>query len=222
MKKLRVGLIGFLMGAMFFSSVAYAATKIEVTFLPLKYYFDGIQKLAPEDQQGFVYKGTTYVPLRFVSEALEKEVGYEGKTKSIYVGKQPEGTYKYLKEFEPLTSSGRPMWELNTSAKTILEEYIQNGHQLDYGHNVYITDGQYQKFEAYLIPLSFWRGNSKSDNIGSIIIYADDKEVYRSPVIASDMTKPYKVEADISGALRVKIEVKDADYLGMLEAKFIY
>jgi hypothetical protein len=222
MKKLRAGLIGFLMGAMFFSSVAYAATKIEVTFLPLKYYFDGIQKLAPEDQQGFVYKGTTYVPLRFVSEALEKEVGYEGKTKSVYVGKQPEGTYKYLKEFEPITTHGGTILYNADGAKTIMGDHIVNGYGLYSGHHVYIADGQYGKFEAYLIPLYDHRGKSKKDNIGSIIIYADDKEVYRSPVIASDMTKPFKVEADVSGALRVKIEVKGAYYLGMLEAKFVH
>ncbi len=96
MKKFIAGLI---IGATLMSSMAFAAdSKIEVLFQPLKYYFDGVQKTTPADQAGFVYKGTTYVPLRFVAEALDKEVQWDGKTYSIYVGKQPEGAAVKVKD----------------------------------------------------------------------------------------------------------------------------
>lgn len=38
---------------------------------------------------GFVYEGTTYVPLRFMAESLGKEVAWDGKTSSIFVGRNP-------------------------------------------------------------------------------------------------------------------------------------
>ncbi len=56
------------------ASAATASKTIQVTFLPIKYLFDGVEKKPPEGQAGFVYQGTVYVPLRFVGEALGKEV----------------------------------------------------------------------------------------------------------------------------------------------------
>jgi hypothetical protein len=52
--------------------------------------FDGEQKIPPKNQEGFVYQGTTYVPLRFVAESLGKEVEWDQETLSIYVGKKPD------------------------------------------------------------------------------------------------------------------------------------
>lgn len=73
--------------------------EIKVQMLPLKYYFDGVQKGSSDGQYfngsknvplGFVYEGTTYVPLRFVAEALGKVVGWDARSNTIWVGKKPE------------------------------------------------------------------------------------------------------------------------------------
>ncbi|WP_246066892.1 stalk domain-containing protein [Paenibacillus koleovorans] len=88
------GMIGFACGAVFFSGLSYAAggaTGIEVYFRELKYYFDGVRKEPPPEQQGFLYKDTTYVPLRFLTEALGKPVGWDDATSSIFVGERPVG-----------------------------------------------------------------------------------------------------------------------------------
>ncbi|WP_438348167.1 stalk domain-containing protein [Paenibacillus sp. FA6] len=68
-----------------FSGVAYAAssTKIDVNFYNLKYFFNGIEKKAPEDNKGFIYKGTTYVPLRFVADNLNQVVKWKSDTYTI-------------------------------------------------------------------------------------------------------------------------------------------
>jgi hypothetical protein len=83
-------LVGVLTGGILFSSIgAYASTgNITVNFLPLRYFFDGEQKIPPKNQEGFVYKGTTYVPLRFVAESLGKKVEWDQERLSIYVGKK--------------------------------------------------------------------------------------------------------------------------------------
>lgn len=68
---------GFICCALLSATTAYAAvgsTRIEVFFKNVKYMIDGEEKLPDSDKQGFVYKGTTYVPIRFVAEALDKEV----------------------------------------------------------------------------------------------------------------------------------------------------
>lgn len=70
-----------------------------VTTQPTDIYIDGV--LAKEKTPGMyhngtkevplalLYEGTNYVPLRYISEKLGKEVGWESKTKSIWVGKKP-------------------------------------------------------------------------------------------------------------------------------------
>ncbi|SDN29133.1 Copper amine oxidase N-terminal domain-containing protein [Paenibacillus sp. yr247] len=92
MGKWKAGAIGFVCGAVFFSGLTYAATGavgIDVYFRDIRYYFDGMNKQPASDLQGFIYKNTTYVPLRFMSEALGKPVDWEDATSSIYVGKKP-------------------------------------------------------------------------------------------------------------------------------------
>jgi len=80
--------VAFTLFAVLFSGVAYAsnsATSINVSFYNLKYLFNGVEKHAPENNNGFVYNGTTYVPLRFVAESLDQEVNWNGDSYTISI-----------------------------------------------------------------------------------------------------------------------------------------
>gem|GEM_PF-7067664 len=67
------------------TGVAYGSntSKIEVSFENLKYLIQGKQVQADAKAPGFIYKGTTYVPLRFIGESLGQEVIWDGKSKTI-------------------------------------------------------------------------------------------------------------------------------------------
>ena len=63
---------------------------IEVTFKDIKIYVDG-EIIIPTDASGkivepFIYEGTTYLPVRAVSEALGKTVKWDSITNSVYIG----------------------------------------------------------------------------------------------------------------------------------------
>jgi hypothetical protein len=92
-------LAGLIIGTFVFgSSIAYAWTgSISVDFLPLNYFFNGAQKYPASDQQGFIYNGKTYVPLRFMAEASGLSVDWDGNTNSIYVGSKPQ-TNQYMSD----------------------------------------------------------------------------------------------------------------------------
>jgi foldase protein PrsA len=84
-------IIGLSLGSLIAGSAAYAsATQIEVVFKNIKYMFDGVEKKTT--QQGFVYNNTTYVPLRFVGEALGKKVQWDEKNQTIWLGEKKTAT----------------------------------------------------------------------------------------------------------------------------------
>lgn len=87
--KMKGLLIGMTIGTMLSGTAALAAgTHIEVAFRNLKYMFDGAEKV-PAGEKGFIYEGSTYVPIRFVSEALGKPVEWDEATETIWIGNNP-------------------------------------------------------------------------------------------------------------------------------------
>lgn len=90
---------GFVSGiilASLLGATAFAAPlekKIDVLYDNIKIYVDGVL-VQPKDGAGnavepFLSNGTTYLPVRAVSEALGKEVSWDADSKSIYIGEKP-------------------------------------------------------------------------------------------------------------------------------------
>jgi hypothetical protein len=103
---------GFLSGVAVLSvllsgTIVYAAggTKIEVFFSNIKIMVDGVEK-QPAKGKPFVYEGSTYIPLRFVSDALGKEIGWNEKTQTIWIGKQEEKPLTQVKETKSWLEKG--------------------------------------------------------------------------------------------------------------------
>lgn len=83
---------GVIVGSVLFSGITYATSSTsldELTKIPYTYYFDAVPKSPDSSKQGFLYKNSVYVPIRFVAENLGKSVMYDSKTASIYIGKLP-------------------------------------------------------------------------------------------------------------------------------------
>jgi hypothetical protein len=227
--KLKYLVSGIIIGAVLFSGVSGLAASfkqtIEVNYLPLKYFVDGVEKKPSANQQGFVYQGTTYVPLRFVGESLNQKVAWEGKTTSIYIGKKPQGSFTRLESLEPLTTgkndspAGYSFIHYDTF-KTVLGAEFFNGIRLFDGSSEYLLNGEYTKFEAMLAPSSYHKGKEKT-TAGTVMIYADGELVYQSGNIASDLTEPLKISLDLTGVLRLKIVsyASARGELGLIEPK---
>lgn len=141
MKRFKEGIVGFIIGSILCSSIVYATSNIEVNFLPLKYYFDGIEKNPSQDLQGFIYRNRTYVPLRFIAESLGKEVIWEDETKSILIGKVPENVLDNNDQNIEKTHVN-PL-KFNQHLQSLLDEgqKVITGEQvLKYGEWIYYVD----------------------------------------------------------------------------------
>lgn len=224
-------IVGTLVGATLFGGTAALAantTSLDVVLRPIKYFFDGVQKSAPAGQDGFIYKGTTYVPLRFVSESLGEEVKWDGKTSSIYVGKQPEGQVTYLSTMVPLSKEKNFFRRESEEVTTNLGESFGNSYLLIQNSRqasvTYLLNGNYNKFQAALAPDNELRGEDESKR-GVMKVYGDGELIYTSPSIASNSTEIVEIDLDITGVLQLKIEWEspygDVPYVDFIQPRFI-
>lgn len=78
-----------------FSTGVYAGGN----FQEISVSFDAVQKIVifgqdrtPTDVKPFIYNGSTYVPLRYVSEELKVPVSWDGATGTVYLGESPVRT----------------------------------------------------------------------------------------------------------------------------------
>ncbi|MFD1174899.1 hypothetical protein ACFQ3W_01080 [Paenibacillus puldeungensis] len=79
-------LIGAMIGTMLTGATAFAATGVNINVVAKKLaiYMDGAKKTSAD---AFIYKGTTYVPIKSTGTAIGKQVGLYGD--NLYIGKQP-------------------------------------------------------------------------------------------------------------------------------------
>lgn len=172
-------------------------------------YIDGV-KMEPTDANGspvetFAYNGTTYVPLRAVSEYLGKAVNWDGANQRVYIGEAP-GVKQYLNTVCPPYQSN--YFEMLTTVSMSGQKYANAGR---YGWNslggwaLYNLNGQYE-------TLSFDLGHIDGEAMGSVTlnIYLDGELAFSVDMDAEDLPEHYTVE--LHNALQMKIEMTNGFY----------
>lgn len=91
-----------LLGAMLLSvpvAASAATTTIAVEAKSITMQFDGKNLALPTGQVAFMYQSKVYIPLRFASYALQKQVEYDVKTKTVSVVEPSSAQKVALKEY---------------------------------------------------------------------------------------------------------------------------
>lgn len=216
----------FLLGGLTFtyfstSEAASITKKIEVVQDKISYYVDKVKIVPPEGQSGFIYQGTTYVPMRFVAESLGEKVTWDGKTKSVYIGDVPK--FISLKDVKPIGSEEDHFFHNPSTVVISTGEKFEQSYQLGGYHGggavqdhtvEYLANGNYKGFETYLAPVK--KLVAGSSGIGSLKIYADNKLIYDSGSIIDKV----KVNVNLEGATKVKFEIVGSG-LGILNPQFV-
>ncbi len=225
MKKVSLIIIGLILGVLISFSVVYgkeASQGIEVFYRNIKLFVDG-GEVVPKDANGnlvepFIYNGTTYLPVRAVAEALDKDVKWDGKNATVYIGKEGENEPdNYLdriqyNDFSKGNNSGNieiiksPIEDVDGSEYTNGILLFTGGNNYDNGSfwvNVYYPlNGQYSKMNGNVV-LPKNKNVTKTD----IEIYGDGELLYKAKNVVYSM--PFKFDIDVSGINQLNIKVKN-------------
>ena len=173
---------------------------ISVIFDDYRIIIDGADKSdTPEDSKPFVYNGRTYVPLRYIGEALGKQVTWEGTTKTIYInddGSEREDVYFATMPYDKAKGS----IELDAETNTV-RSYEANGHGTVKRSITYNLNGLAKNIIGTIDMVG-----SGSEVEGKLTIYdQDDKILYETPILRS-VTKPISFDVPTKGALQIRVE----------------
>lgn len=226
---------GLMIGVMATGSVAYAAgtSKIDVVFENIKYMFDGVEKKSAE--QGIIFKGQLYAPVKFMVQSAGKDFSYDGKNKTVWVGKK-EGAFKYLSDIEYARMDGYAVNRLDFNQNYEREKQKIAGviYQKGVSVNLYSSssadkklsvdynlNGQYKRLTGF-IGIDDFTKNAKTTVRISFI--GDDREI-----AAYDNLKggdnPAPIDVDLKGVLKLRILFETTDttwetvYANLSEAK---
>ncbi|WP_339169485.1 copper amine oxidase N-terminal domain-containing protein [Paenibacillus sp. FSL H7-0943] len=136
------------------SATTKAATNtIKVQSMNVNLIFDGVSIQPPEGQYVFMYNNTTYVPLRFMSYALQKSVAWDAKNIKVTVAEPSSSELVVIKEYLMNATNGNSS---SAAAKNIVLNQVKASYvfnsatkALPTGQSSFILNG------SLYVPLRF-------------------------------------------------------------------
>jgi len=214
---MKKGIKGFIVGvittltlltAVFATCAEPIYKTITVAYNNIKIYVND-SLIVPKDPNGnivepFIYNGTTYLPVRAVSEALVQKVEWDGKTNSIYIGERKVTNNETNNETNEQTND-RPSGLGNTSGNL-----ANNGYAcLKDGWIYYRNSGDGNKL--YKVKTDGTGKTKISDDspifinvVSDWIYYSNDNDDGKIYKIRTDGTERTKLNNESSGNILVK------------------
>lgn len=197
------------------SMSSFAANgSISATISDIKVYIDN-KLLSITDENGntiqpIIYNGRTYLPARAISEAINKPVTWEAKSRSIYIGKNDLGKpATYLTDLTPFFTMG-DFYSLSTQSATdnlgnTYESSKTLGAKRTNNYQIYNIDGKYSQLKGV-----YFTRNDYKNTISKIVvrIYGDDQLLWSAT--QSGGVKPIDFNIDITGYNQLKVEFECA------------
>lgn len=168
------------------------------------------ENFIPRDVQGkeletFVYNGSTYIPLRAVSQALGYPVDYDPATLTAYVGVIPGQAVNiesicpnYDRSYAYTTNTKEHPDSIRVAGDMYVDATCFGGS--DGAYTLYNLHAKYNKFN-----FKFGHIDESGTTDATLRIYLDDKLVVEHEMKAQAL--PYEDSIDLTGCLQMKIEV---------------
>lgn len=211
--KLKGFLVGVCSAALLAGAVTAFATTIDVTMAGVKVYWDGVEKtLLDADHnkvEPIIYEGTTYVPLRAMSNLMGKTVDWDQSTLSVYVGGKPVGATTPLDKLD----QSKINYE-STKIKTgtdayfqLKDETIQCSNLLRGWNdsNIYVLNCNYSRLVGKTVMPYTTVGSSKENELIFYSVENDGTENEIKRYELKQAQEPVDVDVDLTGVTNLKI-----------------
>ena len=193
---------------------AASALKTIQVYTGITLYHDGV-KFEPKDAGGhkvepLLYNGTTYLPVRAISNLFGEDINWDGNTWSVYIGDMP-GKKTYLgTDLKPYSYS------LYYSAPTTFSmdgKTCVNGFILGpYGeYAIWNLDGKYKTLEFDIGHTAYVQYDKQA------LIYLDGTLAKTISAKGEGMVK--HVSVPLNGALQLKIMMGNGEGIGFANAQ---
>lgn len=223
-KELKGFVVGVVLSSLIVSALPAMAEKItksaELLYNDIKVVIDG-KRADLKDANGntvdpFIIDGTTYLPVRAVSNALNKAVSWDGATQTVYLEKNDEIEQPsvWLKDLETFTGDIISLTEdtvefggseyndyLKDNTGTIYNNLIKLGINYKSDGFSYNLNYKYSKFKGTLYLANTYKNVTTGYRM---LIYSDDKLIYTSPFIYEGI-KPVDFNVDVSNTAIMKV-----------------
>lgn len=216
----------------------------EIFYNNIKIYIDGAD-IVPKDANGntveaFIMNGTTYLPVRAVSEAFGKEVEWDGATQSVYIGKKDKTKPdNYLDKIQyndyKEQNSNSDMSIINGTVTDFNKNVYTNGIVFwnnSYGSYrveddadgaqlivAYPLNSQYKKLNGKIVlPQKVNTTTVNNDNCetnpADVWIYGDGKLLYRAVNVTTSM--PFTIDANVTGVNQLTVKLSTQNWNGYI------
>lgn len=192
---------------------AASALKAIQVYTGITLYYDGV-KFEPKDAGGhkvepLLYNGTTYLPVRAISNLFGEDINWDGNTWSVYIGDMP-GKKTYLgTDLEPYDCWG---YDAPTTFSMDGKTYV-NGFTFDWNESyaIWNLDGKYKTLEFDIGHNSYVHYDKQ------VLIYLDGTLAKNISVKEEEMVK--HVSVPLNGALQLKIMAPCPGNIGFANAQ---
>jgi len=203
-------------------------TNIQVTMKGIKVYWDGVEReLTNVDGvkvEPILYDGTTYVPVRAMSNLAGKTVDWDEEKQAVIIGKPPVAETTFLKDMQErivFKINGGRIEEDYDGGEFILKnkKYQYNNalyamysnNDKDYNVIIYDLDGQFKEVVGKAVSGYTEMG---SDGTGVIQFYSikDDgtEERLIKQVEVNQTMEPEDIAVDVEGVINLKIVISNS------------
>ena len=159
---------------------------------------DGVPISIEEKQEPFIYNGTTYLPVRAVGEVFGKNVSWDGNTKTVYIGENPNQK-NYLMTVCPPYESKKI--SIDDTFKIAGKTYA-NGFAIGLsGEALFNLDGKYSIMEFDLGKI-----DESGDSDLKLKIYLDGNLTEIIEMKTQELPKHFSIP--LNNALQLKVEAE--------------
>lgn len=135
------------------ASAAPVSKSIKVQSMNVKMFFDNVDLQPPAGQYVFAHNNAIYVPLRFISNALQKSVSWDAKNMKVTVAEPTSSELVLIKEYLMNSTSTNPLTTKIFTVSDLKASYVFNGKSVTVlkGQSSYMLNG------TVYVPLRFYR-----------------------------------------------------------------